>query len=173
MRARKGFFTNQPIRMKMQQLGFWSSATDVYLDLTFPERVLGRQCRSLAYRYPRLALVIEVIVSTILGTLKVVTFPLSSFAGVVLLPLKGIFLAIKNRDCTVLSVHFTAGLLSLLVSALIVSAIYAAILLAPEVVFCMIGVAGACGASATLLHLHQALFGLPTPLHSDNIRYLS
>ncbi|QXE27283.1 DUF5422 family protein [Chlamydia buteonis] len=133
-------------------------SSQIYFDSTFPERVLARRCQNKAQQYPKTAMTIEVLASVIFGTLKIITFPLMTFSNLILIPLTLIITSIRSRDCSQALSYFTAWVISLLVSAMIIGAIFGLVMISPQVVFFMIGVFGALGASATLLNIHRGLF---------------
>ncbi|WP_366223737.1 DUF5422 family protein [Chlamydia buteonis] len=133
-------------------------SSQIYFDSTFPERVLARRCQNKAQQYPKTAMTIEVLASVIFGTLKIITFPLMTFSNLILIPVTLIITSIRSRDCSQALSYFTAWVISLLVSAMIIGAIFGLVMISPQVVFFMIGVFGALGASATLLNIHRGLF---------------
>ncbi|QVE48843.1 DUF5422 family protein [Chlamydia crocodili] len=135
-------------------------SSQIYFDCTFPERVLARRCQNKAQQYPKTAMAIEVVASVILGTIKIITFPLATFSALGLIPFTCALKAISTRSCKHALPYLAAWFISLLVSALIIGAIFGLVMVAPEVVFFMIGVCGAVGASATLLNIHRELFSL-------------
>ncbi|BAE81483.1 conserved hypothetical protein [Chlamydia felis Fe/C-56] len=135
-------------------------SAQIYFDCTFPERVVARHCQDKAKLYPKTAMAIEVFVAVIFGTIKIITFPLATFSAMGLLPLTCAVKGISSRSCAHFLAYLGAWFISLLVSALIISAIFGLVMIAPEAVFFMIGVCGAAGASATLLNIHRELFSL-------------
>ncbi|VVT42600.1 hypothetical protein BOKEGFJH_00109 [Chlamydia avium] len=135
----------------------------IYFDLTFSERVLARHCQNQALLYPKSAMIIEVVVSTILGTMKVFTFPLASLIGTILLPAIFLTKCISTRSIMSNLHYFVAWAMSILVTAFIVTAVFCLIMISPEVVFLMIGILGAVGTSATLLNIHRELFSAMLP----------
>lgn len=137
-----------------------SQAGRIYLDLTFPERVVARSLERQAKDHPKIAISLEVLASVVFGAIKILTFPLASLSGIVLLPLRGIFQVIKTRQLTSILPYLVGSLLSLLISALLVVVIFSTILVAPEIVFVMIGILGTVFMSATLLQLHEGLFSI-------------
>lgn len=139
----------------------------IYLDLTFPERIVARSLEKQAKQHPKLAISLEVLASVVFGTIKVLTFPLASLSGIFLLPLRGIIQVFKTRQVSSILPYLVGGLISLLISAMLVVAVFSTILVAPEIVFVMIGVVGTVFMSATLLQLHEELFSI-----RDEIAYL-
>ncbi|WP_375793201.1 DUF5422 family protein [Chlamydia sp. 12-01] len=135
-------------------------SSQIYFDCTFPERVIARRCQNKAQQYPKIAMTIEVIASIILGTIKIITFPLATFSALGLIPVTCIIKGISTRSCSHVLSYVAAWFISLLVSAIIIGAVFGLVMIAPEVVFFMIGICGAVGSSATLLNIHRELFSL-------------
>ncbi|AAP05040.1 DUF5422 family protein [Chlamydia caviae] len=150
----------------------YRKSSEIYLDSTFPERVIARRCQGKAKLYPKTAMAIEVLAAVILGTLKIITFPLATFSSIGLLPIACALKGISSRSCSHFLAYLGAWFISLLVSALIIAAIFGLVMIAPEAVFFMIGVCGALGASATLLHIHRELFSLRS-LQTQEIKEVS
>lgn len=142
----------------MHCLELCQKGTRIYFDIAFPERVVARHCQRQAFLYPKLAMVVEVIASTILGTIKIITFPLTSLAGIVLFPTLCLMKCISTKSVLHIPEYLVAWGISILATALIVASIFCLIMISPEVVFLMIGILGAIGASATLLNIHKELF---------------
>ncbi|AFS22507.1 putative inner membrane protein [Chlamydia psittaci VS225] len=130
----------------------------IYFDSTFPERVVARRCQNKAQQYPKTAMAIEVLASVVFGTIKIITFPLLTFSNLISLPLTFMVSSLRSRDCSQALSYFNAWVMSLLISAMIIGAIFGLVMISPQVVFFMIGVFGALGASATLLNIHRGLF---------------
>ncbi|EPP34368.1 putative inner membrane protein [Chlamydia ibidis] len=142
----------------MECLEVVQKGSNIYLDCIFPERGAARQCKSLAQSYPRIAMTIEILASVVLGTFKMVTLPVATFASLFLLPIAGIRKAICTKQASDTLPYVFAWLISLLSVAAIVGLVFAMIALAPEAAFLMIGVFGAIGASSTLINLHNEMF---------------
>ncbi|SYX08781.1 hypothetical protein C834K_0316 [Chlamydia poikilotherma] len=135
-------------------------SSQVYFDCTFPERVVARRCKNKAQQYPKTAMAIEIAVSVILGTIKIITFPIATFSALGVIPFTCAVKSISTRSCEHALPYLAAWFISLLISALIIGAVFGLVMIAPEVVFLMIGICGAVGASATLLNIHRELFSL-------------
>lgn len=141
-------------------------SSQIYFDSTFPERILARRCQNKAEQYPKTAMAIEVFAAVVFGTIKIITFPLMTLSNLLSIPLTFIITAIRSRDCSQALSYFTAWVMSLLISAVIICTVFGLVMISPQVVFFMIGVFGALGASATLLNIHRELFpvrSLQTP----------
>lgn len=136
----------------------YQEGTRIYFDMVFPERILARYCQHQALAHPKLAMLVEVVVSTILGTIKILSLPLMSLAGIVLLPAICLTKCISKKSFSPAPSYFLSWMISILVTALIVASIFCLIMVSPEVVFLMIGILGAMGTSATLLNIHKELF---------------
>ncbi|ANG66338.1 DUF5422 family protein [Chlamydia gallinacea] len=136
----------------------YQKGTRIYIDLTFPERVLARCCQRQALLHPKLAILIEVVISTVLGTIKILSFPLMSLVGTVLLPTICLMKCVSGKGIRHVPSYLIAWIMSILVTALIVASIFCLIMISPEVVFLTIGILGAAGTSTTLLHIHRELF---------------
>lgn len=137
-------------------------ASAVYLDFAFPERVVARALEGKAKQYPKIAIGLEVIASVFLGATKILVLPLASFSGVFLFPLRGIMQIFTTGKISSVAPYLLASLIALLVSALLIATLFCSILVAPEIVFILIGVLGAVCMSTTLLQMHEGLFA-PSP----------
>ncbi|WP_100934812.1 DUF5422 family protein [Candidatus Chlamydia corallus] len=141
--------------------------SQLYLDDIFPERVLARKLKNCAERYPKTALAIEVLVSTILGALKVILIPCSAAYGCATLPIRALFNSIKTRSCQHLSSYCMAWLFQLLTIAITAALVFSLIFIPPAVVFISLGILMSVTTSASLFQIHKNLFPqhrpVPTP----------
>lgn len=133
-------------------------AGDVYLNFAFPERVLARSLGGRAKRYPKVAMGVEVTLAVFLGVAKLLILPLASLSGIILFPLRGLIQVFSTGKLSSATPYLLASLIALFVSAILVAALFCTILIAPEVVFIMVGVLGALFMSTSLLQMHEELF---------------
>ncbi|WP_348663846.1 DUF5422 family protein [Chlamydia vaughanii] len=146
------------VRMNCREV--CKQGSQIYFDITLPERVVARHCKNKAQQYPKTAIAIEVLVAALLGTIKIISFPLATFSAVGMIPIACLVKSITTRSCSHFTSYLMAWFISILISAIIIAAVFGSIMISPSVVFFMIGVMGAVGTSATLLNIHSELFSL-------------
>lgn len=138
----------------------YEQGAHIYLDWTCPERTLARRCQNQAEKHPHIAMLLAVIASTILGALKVISFPLLNLSCIVLIPGLCLVKCLSTKSFSHIKNYTIAWLTSLLVSIVIISFLFISIVISPKIVFLMLGILGAIAPSSTLLHIHHELFPL-------------
>ncbi|WP_201456765.1 DUF5422 family protein [Chlamydia sp. 17-3921] len=134
------------------------NGASLYLDHLFPERLIANKSQKCTARYPKIAMIIEVLASVILGSFKILTIPMVAASVVVLIPIQAMIKCIYKRSCKEALPYLAAWGINLLVIALLVVSIFAMISVPPEAVFFVICLGVSLGASATLLQVHKRLF---------------
>ncbi|AAD18586.1 hypothetical protein CpB0458 [Chlamydia pneumoniae TW-183] len=132
--------------------------SQLYLNGIFPERILARKLKNCAKSYPRTALTIEVLVSSVLGALKVILIPCASTYAALTLPLRALFNAIKTKSCQHLASYAMAWLLHILTIAVIIGLVFSLVFIPPPVVFISLGLLMSVTTSVTLFQVHKNLF---------------
>ncbi|SPN73577.1 hypothetical protein C10C_0408 [Chlamydia serpentis] len=142
-------------------MGFKSickQGAQLYLDDIFPERMLARKMQKHAERYPKTAIAIEILVSVILGLLKVLLIPCASAYACASLPLRALFNCIKTKSCQNLPSYCMAWIFNLMTIAITVGLIFSLIFIPPPVVFVSLGILISLTTSASLFQTHKNLF---------------